>query len=169
MATGCALGHHSIVDALTIQGITITFPELPLINVSPDNTSANTVSEISTDLLNTTTTTTIQNSANTTTNTNITSADHSIIHTLSSLTPWNMAALGVSVVAMICKESLFRYTLKAGEAAQSSVVITNAWQHRADVGVSFAVFCGVFGGIFGYPLLDPLAGLMVSGMIGRQV
>lgn len=83
-------------------------------------------------------------------------------------TPWNLSALGVSVGAMAAKEFLFRYTLRAGEAARSSVVITNAWQHRADVGVSMAVFTGVLGGMAGYPLLDPLAGLLVSGMIAKQ-
>lgn len=40
------------------------------------------------------------------------------------------AALGVSGLSIVAKEILFRYTLKVGEAANSSAVIANAWQHR---------------------------------------
>jgi divalent metal cation (Fe/Co/Zn/Cd) transporter len=82
---------------------------------------------------------------------------------------------------------------KAGQEARSSVVITNAYQHRyetlkvaiiyncpctltismnvprADVGGSLAVLCGIMGTLYGYPLFDPLAGILVSGMIAKQV
>jgi divalent metal cation (Fe/Co/Zn/Cd) transporter len=42
------------------------------------------------------------------------------------------AALVVSGLSIAAKEILFRYTLKVGEAANSSAVIANAWQHRLD-------------------------------------
>ena len=34
---------------------------------------------------------------------------------------------------------------------------------------SLAVFAGLTGSMMGYPLLDPLAGLLVAGLIVRQV
>ena len=40
---------------------------------------------------------------------------------------------------------------------------------RADVSTSAAVFVGLIGSMAGYPLLDPLAGLLVAGLIVRQV
>lgn len=85
----------------------------------------------------------------------------------------------------------------AGKQANSAAVIANAWQHRyahrltgldltfavmlpphspptclsrrTDVGVSAAVFAGLVGSNLGYPLLDPLAGILVAGVIVRQV
>jgi divalent metal cation (Fe/Co/Zn/Cd) transporter len=48
-------------------------------------------------------------------------------------------------------------------------VVANAWQHRADVSTSSAVFFGLIGSMLGYPLLDPLAGVLVAGVIVRQV
>ena len=57
---------------------------------------------------------------------------------------------------------------KAGERANSAAVVANAWQHRADVSTSSAVFVGLVGSMMGYPLLDPLAGVLVAGVIVRQ-
>ncbi len=48
-------------------------------------------------------------------------------------------------------------------------MVANAWQHRADVSTSSAVFVGLIGSMMGYPLLDPLAGILVAGVIVRQV
>lgn len=79
-----------------------------------------------------------------------------------------VGALSVSGVSVVVKELLFRYTLKAGQLANSSTVMANAWQHRADAGVSSAVFAGLAGSMCGYPLLDPLAALMVAGVIMQQ-
>jgi len=41
----------------------------------------------------------------------------------------------------------------------------NAWHHLADAISSVIALVGVGGSILGLPLLDPLAGLIVSGMI----
>ena len=49
--------------------------------------------------------------------------------------------------------------------AQSDAVIANAYQHRSDVLLSSAVLVGLVGSIAGYPILDPIAGLLVSGVI----
>lgn len=78
------------------------------------------------------------------------------------------AALTVSGMSIVSKELLFRYTLAAGKQANSSAVIANAWQHRADVSTSLAVFAGLIGSMCGYPILDPVAGMVVACLITRQ-
>mmetsp|Transcript_60292 Transcript_60292/g.118599 ORF Transcript_60292/g.118599 Transcript_60292/m.118599 type:complete len:544 (+) Transcript_60292:56-1687(+) len=80
----------------------------------------------------------------------------------------NYAGLAVSALSIVVKELLFRYTLKAGKEAHSDAVIANAWQHRADVSTSAAVFVGLTGSMAGVPILDPLAGLLVAGLIVQQ-
>jgi divalent metal cation (Fe/Co/Zn/Cd) transporter len=48
------------------------------------------------------------------------------------------------------------------------VVIANAWHHRSDVFLSLAVSVGLVGGMLHYPLLDPLVGVLVSGVLVHQ-
>ena len=78
------------------------------------------------------------------------------------------AAIGVSCISIICKETLFHYTLKVGKAIGSSSIMANAWQHRSDSFVSGAVLVGVTGTILGLPIMDPMAALLVSGVIIKQ-
>lgn len=82
---------------------------------------------------------------------------------------YGYAALGISGLSIAAKEALFRYTLKAGNEANSSAVIANAWQHRSDANASIAVFVGLVGSMMGYPILDPAAGVLVAGLIIKQV
>jgi divalent metal cation (Fe/Co/Zn/Cd) transporter len=58
---------------------------------------------------------------------------------------------------------------KIGHDANSAAVVANAWQHRSDVMVSAAVFLGITGSHFGYPILDPAVACVVSGIIIKQV
>lgn len=88
---------------------------------------------------------------------------------LTSLSPTQYGALGISCLSVVTKEFLFRYTLKAGTKANSNAVIANAWQHRSDAMVSGAVFAGLAGSYVGFPILDPLAGLAVAVVILKQV
>jgi cation diffusion facilitator family transporter len=77
-------------------------------------------------------------------------------------------AMLLSGLSLFVKEYLFRINLESGTNLKSSTMIANAWQHRADVGVSAGVFLGLGGSLMGYPLLDPLAGLFVAGVIVKQ-
>lgn len=47
-------------------------------------------------------------------------------------------------------------------------MVANAWQHRSDVMVSGAVFMGIAGSHFGYPILDPAVAVIVAGIITKQ-
>jgi cation diffusion facilitator family transporter len=78
------------------------------------------------------------------------------------------AAIGVSTLSVAVKEALYHYTLQAGTRATSSAVIANAYQHRSDAIVSAAVTIGLIGKMNGFAILDPLAGLLVAGVIVKQ-
>eukprot|EP00656_Telonema_subtile_P016339 TRINITY_DN18620_c0_g1_i1.p1 TRINITY_DN18620_c0_g1~~TRINITY_DN18620_c0_g1_i1.p1 ORF type:complete len:450 (+),score=84.57 TRINITY_DN18620_c0_g1_i1:67-1416(+) len=72
------------------------------------------------------------------------------------------AAAGIGV-----KEWLYQITYKAGKEFRSSVLIANAWHHRSDALSSIVAVVGIGGTLAGVPLLDPLGGVIVSGMIGK--
>ncbi|KAL6649920.1 hypothetical protein ACP70R_014144 [Stipagrostis hirtigluma subsp. patula] len=74
-------------------------------------------------------------------------------------------ALSMTTLAISVKEGLYWITKRAGEKEGSGLMKANAWHHRADAISSVVALVGVGGTILGVPLLDPLAGLIVSGMI----
>ncbi|KAI3829596.1 hypothetical protein L1987_03722 [Smallanthus sonchifolius] len=74
-------------------------------------------------------------------------------------------ALNTTIVAIAVKEGLYWITKRAGERTGSGLMKANAWHHRADAISSLVALIGVGGSILGVRYLDPLAGLVVSGMI----
>lgn len=74
-------------------------------------------------------------------------------------------ALSMTTLAISIKEGLYWITKRAGEKEGSGLMKANAWHHRADAISSVVALVGVGGSIVGLPYLDPLAGLVVSGMI----
>jgi len=77
----------------------------------------------------------------------------------------HILAFWVALVALVAKESLFRYMLRVGERVRSSMLIANAWHARSDAASSLVVAGGIVGNLTGYPLLDPVAALIVGLMI----
>uniref|UniRef100_A0A2N9E149 Uncharacterized protein n=1 Tax=Fagus sylvatica TaxID=28930 RepID=A0A2N9E149_FAGSY len=74
-------------------------------------------------------------------------------------------ALNMTIVSIGVKEGLYWITKRAGEKQGSGLMKANAWHHRADAISSVVALLGVGGSILGVKFLDPLAGLIVSGMI----
>ncbi|MBA0708885.1 hypothetical protein Golax_023967 [Gossypium laxum] len=74
-------------------------------------------------------------------------------------------ALNMTIIAICIKEGLYWITKRAGERQGSGLMMANAWHHRADAISSVVALIGVGGSILGVKFLDPLAGLVVSGMI----
>ncbi|XP_024017715.1 metal tolerance protein 2 isoform X3 [Morus notabilis] len=74
-------------------------------------------------------------------------------------------ALTVTIMSISIKEGLYWITKRAGERQNSGLMIANAWHHRADAISSVVALIGVGGSILGVKFLDPLAGVVVSGMI----
>ncbi|MBQ9259915.1 MAG: cation transporter [Neisseriaceae bacterium] len=81
-------------------------------------------------------------------------------------TPVHHAALWVAVLALIAKESLFRYMLAMAKKARSGLLIANAWHARSDAASSMVAIVGIIGSLLGVPLFDPLAALIVGAMVG---
>jgi cation diffusion facilitator family transporter len=77
-------------------------------------------------------------------------------------------ALWVAVVALAAKESLFRYMLAVAKRVKSSMLVANAWHARSDAASSLVVGVGIIGNLSGYPILDPIAALIVGLMVLRM-
>ncbi|CAN0627505.1 ferrous-iron efflux pump FieF [Burkholderia multivorans] len=80
----------------------------------------------------------------------------------------HVAALWVALAALVAKETLFRYMLAVATRVKSSMLVANAWHARSDAASSFVVGVGIVGNLLGYPLLDPVAALIVGGMVMKM-
>jgi len=78
------------------------------------------------------------------------------------------SALWVAGAALVAKELLFRYMLAVAKAVKSSMLVANAWHARSDAASSAVVGLGIIGNLAGYPILDPIAALVVGLMVGKM-
>ncbi|SDI41554.1 cation diffusion facilitator family transporter [Pseudomonas abietaniphila] len=78
------------------------------------------------------------------------------------------AALWVAFAALVAKEALFRFMLSVARKVKSSLLVANAWHARSDAASSLVVGLGIAGNLAGYPILDPIAALVVGGMIAKM-
>ena len=80
----------------------------------------------------------------------------------------HVVALWVAVGALATKELLFRYMLLVAKRIKSSMLVANAWHARSDAASSLVVSVGIIGNLAGYPILDPIAALIVGFMVARM-
>jgi len=73
----------------------------------------------------------------------------------------------VMVGTLLVNLLVVRYEARAGRVFKSEVLLADAHHTRSDVYTSTAVIAALIGVRLGYPLLDPLAALVVAGFIGR--
>lgn len=78
------------------------------------------------------------------------------------------SALWVAVGALVAKELLFRYMLAVAKRVKSSMLVANAWHARSDAASSLVVGLGIVGNLAGYPILDPIAALIVGCMVSKM-
>ncbi len=76
-------------------------------------------------------------------------------------------AIGAAALSIAMKEALYRYTARVGRQLRSEAIMANAWHHRTDAVSSIAALVGIAGAVSGYPLMDPLAAVVVGLMIAR--
>jgi len=74
-------------------------------------------------------------------------------------------ALWAAVGSIVIKEALYRYSFWLGEKISSTSLKADAWHHRSDALSSIAALIGIGGARLGYPILDPLAGVIVSVLV----
>jgi len=77
-------------------------------------------------------------------------------------------ALWVAGGALVAKELLFRYMLSVAKRVKSGMLVANAWHARSDAASSLVVGVGIIGNLAGYPILDPIAALIVGFMVARM-
>ena len=77
-------------------------------------------------------------------------------------------ALWVAACALMAKELLFRYMLAVAKRVKSSMLVANAWHARSDAASSLVVGIGIIGNLAGYPILDPIAALIVGFMVSKM-
>jgi cation diffusion facilitator family transporter len=80
----------------------------------------------------------------------------------------HVVALWVAGGALVAKELLFRYMLTVAKRVKSSMLVANAWHARSDAASSLVVSIGIIGNLAGYPILDPIAALIVGFMVAKM-
>jgi len=74
----------------------------------------------------------------------------------------NGIMLGVTLLSILAKEAMFRYSVYIGRKLNSQILIADAYHHRSDVLSSVAVLIGLVLQRFGFSRGDALAGLVVA-------
>jgi len=77
-------------------------------------------------------------------------------------------ALWTAALSIVCKEALYRVTLRAGRNLSSPTVVANAWHHRSDALSSIGTFVGIACARFfgrSWRIADPIAAAIVALLI----
>ncbi len=75
------------------------------------------------------------------------------------------SALWMAAIAIAVKEALFHLTRMVSRRSGSRILLANAWHHRSDAISSVAALVGIAGANWGIPMMDPIAGVLVAGLI----
>jgi len=79
--------------------------------------------------------------------------------------PFHSFGIAVAASSIVSKEFLYRKTMRIARRLRSKVLEANAWHHRTDALSSVVALVALLGSSMGYHFLDPIGGLVVSGMI----
>ena len=90
------------------------------------------------------------------------------LETPESVAQVHVLALWAAGASLVAKELLFRYMLRIAKQVKSSMLVANAWHARSDAASSLVVGVGILGNLAGYPILDPIAALIVGFMVARM-
>lgn len=70
-------------------------------------------------------------------------------------------ALAAAVVSIVVKEWMYWYTRFYAKKIKSSALMADAWHHRSDSLSSIGAFVGILGARLGFPVMDPLASVVI--------
>lgn len=76
-----------------------------------------------------------------------------------------MLALIAAIVSIITKEAMYWYTRAYAKRLDSGALMADAWHHRSDALSSVGALIGIAGARMGYPVLDPIASLVICVFI----
>ncbi len=89
---------------------------------------------------------------------------HGLFHLDSRVVPGRLA-IWMALFSILIKEALFQYSARVGRRQKNRLLLANAWHHRTDAISSIVALIGIAGATVGYPIMDPIAGIVVSGWI----
>ena len=81
------------------------------------------------------------------------------------LTPPGVLAAVAALVSIVVKELLFRYVRHHARRLDSTALMAEAWHHRSDALSSIGALAGILGARAGFPILDPLASVVICVFI----
>lgn len=73
-----------------------------------------------------------------------------------------MLPLIAAIVSIIVKEWMFWYTRAAAKKMNSGALMADAWHHRSDALSSVGSFIGILFARIGFPIMDPIASVVIS-------
>jgi cation diffusion facilitator family transporter len=76
-------------------------------------------------------------------------------------------AMYAAILSIVVKEWMYRYTVKGAKKIESSALMADAWHHRSDAFSSIGTLVGIAGARMGYPILDPIASLVICILITK--
>lgn len=78
-----------------------------------------------------------------------------------------MLALAAAIVSILIKEAMFWYTRAGAKKIDSGALMADAWHHRSDALSSVGALIGIAGARMGFPVLDPVASLVICIFIEK--
>lgn len=85
--------------------------------------------------------------------------------TYKTIEPPTMLALSAAVVSIIVKEIMFWMTIIPAKKIGSGALKADAWHHRSDALSSVGSFVGVIFAMYGFPIMDSIASIVICLMI----
>lgn len=76
-----------------------------------------------------------------------------------------LSALLAAVLSIVVKEAMYWYTRFYAKWLDSGALMADAWHHRSDALSSVGALIGIAGARMGYPVLDPIASLVICVFI----
>ena len=78
-----------------------------------------------------------------------------------------LLALFAAIASILIKEAMYRYTRYHAKRIDSGALLADAWHHRTDALSSVGALLGIGGAMLGFPLLDPIASLVIFLFIAK--
>lgn len=78
-----------------------------------------------------------------------------------------LLAVIAAAVSILVKELLFRYVRGHARRLDSTALMAEAWHHRSDALSSIGALVGILGARAGFPVLDPLASVVICVFIAK--
>ena len=79
----------------------------------------------------------------------------------SNLVMPGVLALIASIISIISKEAMYQYTIRVSKKINSAALKADAWHHRSDALSSVGSFIGILGARIKFPILDPIASIII--------